>query len=30
MSGYYLYTDNGSECDMGWVVYVILACNNIL
>ena len=24
MSGYYLYTDNGSECDMGWVAYVIL------
>lgn len=30
MSGYYLYTDNGSERDMGWVVYVILTCNNIL
>lgn len=30
MSGYYLYTDNGSECDMGWVAYVILIHNNIL
>lgn len=30
MSGYYLYTDNGSERDMGWVAYVILTRNNIL